>query len=225
MASGARDIAPHTEYAHIQCATWRALLALSQPTLGVSSLDLGRSTSSGPFFLTPRSSSREAVACCAATPLGRSAFLTYAAAWLLQCKKKSLQFVRRTARFAVARLAIASLASLPSLGVSSLDLGRSFSERPLFFLWPASTPFERHPERCGARVGTASRRGSRTPERRCSGGAFAVAEPIALQYNALARPTPTRPPRAARTAPARRRTRVRPSRPASAPAWRSPCSW
>jgi len=30
-------------------------------------------------------------------------------------------------------LAIASLASLPSLGVSSLDLGRSFRERPLFF--------------------------------------------------------------------------------------------
>ncbi len=63
----------------------------------------------------------------------RSALLTYATAWLLQCKKIPLLFVRRTASYVDATLAIASLASLPSLGVSSLDLGRSFIERPLFF--------------------------------------------------------------------------------------------
>jgi hypothetical protein len=65
-----------------------------QPTLGVSSLDLGRSSRAAPSFA--------AAACC---PIyrhnqrrTRSAPLTYASTVLLQCNRNHLPIVRRTSK-------------------------------------------------------------------------------------------------------------------------------
>ncbi len=131
----AQRIRPYADQRHR-----RVILALSQPSLGVSSLDLGCSFRAAPSF-AHLCKCLEPVAVRGVKPCGTSALLTYAAPDLLQCKKKRLQFVRRTAKYPLARLAATSLVSLPSLGVSSLDLGRSFRERPLFFFVHANSRF------------------------------------------------------------------------------------
>jgi hypothetical protein len=119
---GARlGIAQHTEQSHIGVATCGHCSCALQPTLGVSSLDLGRS--------------RERPLSLALPPLQagllRSASMTYAVAGLLQCNKNRLSIVRRTFKFILARPATVLL---PSLGVSSLDLGRSVLPSGPFFL-------------------------------------------------------------------------------------------
>jgi len=113
-------IAQHTEQSHIEVATCRLCSCPLQPTLGVSSLDLGRSRER-PLSLAAR------------LPAGllRSACMTYAVAGLLQCNRNRLSIVRRTVKFSHARPATVLL---PSLGVSSLDLGRSVPPSGPFFL-------------------------------------------------------------------------------------------
>src|SRR5262249_40985408 len=80
----------------------------------------------------------------------RSAGLTYAMSGLLRCNRKSLQFVRRTSIY---RTTTPEMVSVPSLGVSSLDLGRSVHRAaPFLFLFL--------PGSCEPRSRPASRRSS-----------------------------------------------------------------
>jgi len=122
-------------------ATCRPFLPVSQPSLGVSSLDLGRSFRERPFF-------------CAPVDQNRSAILTYAVAGFLHCNRDFLQFVRRTSKYGSTRPATSSLVSLPSLGVSSLDLGRSVHRAAPFLFslraWTRGSPPRRSPARCRA---------------------------------------------------------------------------
>ena len=73
-------------------AARRLLLPVPQPILGVSSPDLGRSSSARPLlFLLPALPRAQAAS--------RSVDLTYAATGLLHCNRDLLQFVRRTSTY------------------------------------------------------------------------------------------------------------------------------
>ena len=144
-----------------------------QPTLGVSSLDLGRSRE--------RPLSLAALPAPAATGL-RSASMTYAITGLLQCNKNRLPIVRRTFKFASAR---PETVLLPSLGVSSLDLGRSVSPSgPFFFsdgrLLVVCTAYR---VACGGQ--------SFRPPRLRRSGAFRIfaMQQYSFRYSAAARPS------------------------------------
>src|SRR4029078_11285344 len=67
------------------------------PTLGVSSLDLGRSYLGRPLSSRPSHTLHRRQRSTAQAFNG-SACLTYASVWLLQCRKKPLPIVRRTVK-------------------------------------------------------------------------------------------------------------------------------
>jgi hypothetical protein len=125
-------IAAHHEWAHIETTRPVGPTDTPLPSLGVSSLDLGRSPLSGPFLCGGPLPPSLAVP----PPSSETPFSSYAAVWLLQCKRIALRFVRRTFRFCLARLVSFSLTSLPSLGVSSLDLGRTVHRAAPFLSGP-----------------------------------------------------------------------------------------
>ena len=125
-------IAAHHEWAHIETTRPVGPTDTPLPSLGVSSLDLGRSPERPLSLWWPPSLPEFAV-----PPLSRETpFSSYATVWLLQCKRIALRFVRRTSRFCLARLVSFSLTSLPSLGVSSLDLGRTVHRAAPFISGP-----------------------------------------------------------------------------------------
>jgi hypothetical protein len=58
--------------------------------------------------------------------------VSHATGELLRCERNALSFVRRTPILVLSDVAPAR-SDMPSLGVSSLDLGRSFCERLFFY--------------------------------------------------------------------------------------------
>ena len=130
-----RSTAPHGILGEGRCPfRGRALLGRFLPRLGPFVLR------AAPFLLCAWDLARLSRTSSEALPVGVlyasegcigfiSQLLSYAAGRLLQCKKLSLPFVRCTATLRHTRRAIVSL---PSLGVSSLDLGRTGHRCGLF---------------------------------------------------------------------------------------------
>src|SRR5690242_15909435 len=84
-------IAPQHEYAHVVGSGPVGQTDTPLPSLGVSSLDLGRSHTERPLLCEDDNLPSHVRKCLFAEPAD-----SYAETWLLQCKRIALHFVRRT---------------------------------------------------------------------------------------------------------------------------------
>jgi hypothetical protein len=215
-------IAPHHKQAHIGARRPVGPTDTPLPSLGVSSLDLGRSPC-------------RAALLCGKNPvlprqLCRTAFRQLCDGAATAMQKNRLAFCAPHIYVFPTRSASSSLASLPSLGVSSLDLGRTVLRAAPFIsglrqqvgrLVIPGRPLLQPPI-CDAR---------KLWHARASANLMEIAllrrniRSVASQYISMRDGIAIRPPRAAPAARARLRTPWLPSPPACASACRSPCSW